>query len=279
MLKIGEFSKLTGVSIHMLRHYDKVGLIHPSYVDETTGYRYYDESQIIKANQIQVLKGLGFGLQEIKEIQKDIHSDDELRTFLEEKIEEKIEERNVINKQIKQIRKVIDELEEDKVTLALEVNVKVLPKRTVVSLRDIIHKFPEEGRLWGRLVEECKEQGVRLAEVPYTFAITHHLDFKHSIIDVEVQYVIDKPYKVTGDIKCFQVPQCQVAAIAFKGEYTQIEEINVYIEKWIKENDYEMAGIPFTTYYRSPGNEQDPNQFVTELCFPIKKCYKVWKSN
>ena len=40
MLKIGEFSKLSRVSVRMLRHYDEVGLLAPSEVDSMTGYRY-----------------------------------------------------------------------------------------------------------------------------------------------------------------------------------------------------------------------------------------------
>mgnify|MGYP000023241084 CR=1 FL=1 len=45
MLKIGEFSKLTRISIRMLRHYDEIGLLVPENVDEFTGYRYYSEEQ------------------------------------------------------------------------------------------------------------------------------------------------------------------------------------------------------------------------------------------
>jgi hypothetical protein len=41
MLKIGEFSKLSRVSIRMLRHYDDIGLLKPAEVDRFTGYRYY----------------------------------------------------------------------------------------------------------------------------------------------------------------------------------------------------------------------------------------------
>ena len=54
MLKIGEFSKITGISIYMLRNYDKIGLLIPKYIDGDSGYRYYGEEQIPVANQIQV---------------------------------------------------------------------------------------------------------------------------------------------------------------------------------------------------------------------------------
>ena len=62
MLKIGEFSKLSRVSVRMLRHYDEVGLLAPSEVDPMTGYRYYSEQQLITAGRIAALRALGFGL-------------------------------------------------------------------------------------------------------------------------------------------------------------------------------------------------------------------------
>ena len=52
MLKIGEFSVLSQISIHMLRHYDEIGLLIPEHVDDFTGYRYYSECQLPIANKI-----------------------------------------------------------------------------------------------------------------------------------------------------------------------------------------------------------------------------------
>lgn len=62
MLRIGDFSKLSRISIRMLRHYDEIGILHPESVDDFTGYRYYSESQLPLAGRIQALKSLGFGL-------------------------------------------------------------------------------------------------------------------------------------------------------------------------------------------------------------------------
>ena len=46
MFRIGEFSKLTQVSIRMLRYYDEVGLLTPAKVDKWTGHRLYSVEQI-----------------------------------------------------------------------------------------------------------------------------------------------------------------------------------------------------------------------------------------
>lgn len=63
MFKIGEFSKLSRISIRMLRHYDEIGLLVPEETDPWTGYRRYAAAQLMTANRITALRGLGFSLQ------------------------------------------------------------------------------------------------------------------------------------------------------------------------------------------------------------------------
>ena len=46
MLKIGLFSKLSRVSIRMLRYYDEIGLLRPAFIDPDSDYRYYREDQL-----------------------------------------------------------------------------------------------------------------------------------------------------------------------------------------------------------------------------------------
>ena len=67
MLKIGDFSKLSRVSIRMLRHYDDIGLLKPAETDAFTGYRYYREDQLLVIGRITALKDMGFALADIVE--------------------------------------------------------------------------------------------------------------------------------------------------------------------------------------------------------------------
>ena len=60
MFTIGEFSKVTGMTVKTLRFYHEAGLLAPTMVDEQTGYRYYDESKIETARVIAYLRGLEF---------------------------------------------------------------------------------------------------------------------------------------------------------------------------------------------------------------------------
>lgn len=270
MLKIGEFSALTGISIHMLRNYDKIGLLKPEQIDRMNNYRFYGEKQIVRANHIQVLKSLGFGLDEISKILMDGTLDDRIRTFLESKIREKEESLSITEKQIAQMRQALNELDAQNL-YTLSVSVKSLPARRVVSLRDVIREFTEEGLLWERLDRACRVNGVRLADVQYCMAMTHSVDFEKKLIDTEVFRIVEQVGPDIEGLRFSEMPETEAAVVAFQGIYSRIGDINSYIYHWIIENGYRISGKAFNVYYISPGNELNPENYVTEICYPIKK--------
>ena len=67
MYKIGEFSKLTGLSIRTLRYYNDIGILVPEEVDIFTNYRYYGNKNLEDAKLIDELKQAGFSLEEIRD--------------------------------------------------------------------------------------------------------------------------------------------------------------------------------------------------------------------
>ncbi|MEM9242814.1 MAG: MerR family transcriptional regulator [Pseudomonadota bacterium] len=70
MLKIGDVAKKTGISIRSLRHYDKIGLLKPSYRSESA-YRLYDKSDLLRLQHIISLKQMGFSLKKIRSMLQD----------------------------------------------------------------------------------------------------------------------------------------------------------------------------------------------------------------
>lgn len=66
-LSIGSLSKLSGVSVRALHHYDQIGLLQPSSVAQS-GYRYYDDAAIERLWQIMFYRELEFPLNEISQI-------------------------------------------------------------------------------------------------------------------------------------------------------------------------------------------------------------------
>jgi len=88
MLKIGEFSKLSRVSVRMLRHYDEIGLLKPAEIDRFTDYRYYREDQLPIAGRIAALKDMGFSLADIVRILEVYDDREKLEQFFSVRQEE-----------------------------------------------------------------------------------------------------------------------------------------------------------------------------------------------
>lgn len=65
---IKDFAKACGVSVRTLHYYDEIGLLKPSFVDEWTGYRYYDEDSLLRMQEIMFYRELDFSLKNISQI-------------------------------------------------------------------------------------------------------------------------------------------------------------------------------------------------------------------
>ncbi|MGW4031869.1 MerR family transcriptional regulator [Streptomyces sp. NPDC004838] len=67
-LTIGAFARASRLSAKALRRYDELGLLPPDHVDEYTGYRYYDESQLERARLVAWLRRIGMPSARIREV-------------------------------------------------------------------------------------------------------------------------------------------------------------------------------------------------------------------
>ena len=67
-LSIGDFSRITHLSIKTLRRYHEAGLLKPAEVDDRTGYRYYRTAQVPTAQVIRRFRELGMPVREVAEV-------------------------------------------------------------------------------------------------------------------------------------------------------------------------------------------------------------------
>ena len=171
MLKIGDFSKLSRISIRMLRHYDEIGILRPESVDDFTGYRYYSEAQLPLAGRIQSLKGLGFGLSVIKEILGKYGDPQEMEKFLLIKHRELKEEAMAAEQKLMLLDSTLKWLRKDGSLMDYDVTLKTVPERYVASVRQVIPAYDQEGVLWEIMCRELEPQKVQQAVPCYGMAI------------------------------------------------------------------------------------------------------------
>jgi DNA-binding transcriptional MerR regulator len=68
LLSIGDFSKMTYLSVKAIRHYHDVGLLEPAVIDPVTGYRSYGPSQVATAQAIRRFRDLGMAIGDVREV-------------------------------------------------------------------------------------------------------------------------------------------------------------------------------------------------------------------
>ncbi len=144
---IGEAAKSANMTTETLRHYDRIGLVEPSYKDEWTGYRYYSKTDIILLNIIQMLRYMEIPLAEIKNAF--MYNDLEKVVDFFKKAEDTADKRMA---QLKQAKIRIQRARKDyecKLSLRQDITgtiIKEIPKR-VILLSDTLYQ-PSVDNFW-----------------------------------------------------------------------------------------------------------------------------------
>lgn len=110
-MKISELSKLTGVSIRSIRHYESKNLLASARLDN--GYRDFDESAIERIRTIQLYLGLGLNTDQIEEVLAciDINPQYAIDEYCEDMVETYEEKLDEVNRQMKSLGALKQRLE------------------------------------------------------------------------------------------------------------------------------------------------------------------------
>ena len=270
MLRIGEFSKLSRISIRMLRYYDEMGLLVPETIDPFTGYRYYSETQLFTAGRINALKDMGFKLCDAAELLKRWEDRETLERCLLDQRETARLQAEEAARRLRLLDTAIERLRKDE-PMKYDVTVKTIPERYVASVRQIIPCYEREGDLWGILMRETTEMHIQDGDPCLCAATFHDREYQEANVDVEVQKTVRGRYPDTEHVKFKTVPAVQVASAVCKGSYDQMGEVNAAVASWVEANGYAFDGPAFFIYHVSPHETNDPNKFVTEVCCPVRK--------
>lgn len=266
MLQIGEFSKICQVSVKALRHYDKIGLLKPAEVDRFTGYRYYSLPQINTMNYIRRLKRYGFSLEEIHKmlsITDETEISERLRRQLEKLKREQYERATVLNelkRHISLFDKTGDVMEYQK---SYNIKIKNSPLMNVLAECTMMGT-DEFGKYYGKLFERVQKEHA----TPTGLNGSRYFDdeFNSELSDIEVFIGIEENDKADEIIE----PQ-RCASTIHRGGYSSLSEAYGALANWIAENGYEISNAPFELYIKTQFDCPNPEDWETEVYFPIGK--------
>lgn len=209
---------------------------------------------------------MGFGLNEIKEILQE----HDYGGCLKRRYEQMLEEQEKMKKQILMVESAMRQAER-KDNMQFDVSIKDFKAKKVASLRRVIAKYEDEGTLWKDLFPVLEAQKAQLAQPPYCAAVFFDEGFKEADVDVEIQAAVTGDFSDMDGVVFKTIAPVKCATVILKGDYSQITTACEQVGKWIEDNAYAMCGPMFNIYHVSPGCEANPENWVTEICFPVKK--------
>lgn len=272
MFKIGEFSRLTQVSVRMLRYYDENGLLLPASIDPATGYRLYTAAQIPEMQRILLLRDAGFGIREIREALHRWNSPS-LAEQLLEKREELLRSMEAVREKIHKIETAVEDLAQNTLELHSSITLKAIPSMQVASLRSILPSYNCEGELWGKLGDFLQREQIRLPSLKRSCTIFYDEEHRENNVDVEVCAEVAFPGKDTAGVRFRTLNGVPLMACAMVyGSFQNIGGAYQAFAQWLAEHStYQMCGPTRQVCHIGPWDTKREEEFLTELQIPVKK--------
>lgn len=275
MFKIGEFSRLTQVTVRMLRYYDEMGLLKPAETDSFTGYRLYSAEQIPVLNKIIYLRDSGFQVLEIAEALKNNN-----KSLIAEQLDKKYAEIEAsIKSEQEKLEKIMlakKELAGGNQDLHYQISIKTIPSYYVLSLRKVIPDYYGEGELWKELSLYVNQNNIVADSACQTFSIYHDEDYREKNVDVELCMPVKKSVKEKRNFTAaftfrYTEPVSAMACTMVYGSFSNIAGVYLRFAGWLQENkQYQMCGASRQIVHRGPWNEKNPELYVTEIQIPLE---------
>lgn len=270
LYSIGRISKICDISIQTLRYYDKMGILKPNIINEENNYRYYSHKQILHIKIIQQLRELDFSLAEIKRFIQREDSSVILRLLVQKKVE--------IKNKITSLMKIEDKLAAHIKNIQLidqsdsmpYIELKNLPPRVVAFTRYHSPCNPDAFSVrYNELQETVKKNNWNVKGNLMAIYYDHYSVFDYNNADIEVCVQIDKPTQCSDFIRT--IPGGQYMTALHKGPYDTHPKSYILMMEWLEENRYEINGPSLERYIIDMFYTNNPENFITELQFPVKK--------
>jgi DNA-binding transcriptional MerR regulator len=263
--QIGEFSRITRLSIKTLRYYHEEGLLAPSFVDQDSGSRYYNDKSRARARMIRELRALDFSIKDIKEIVQNCEDDSDMYNYFVNKSRE-ISGRIESYRRIEERLTSMIRLEEEVFMLnkSQEIQIKQVGEQLIASIR-FKGIYSDTGKKFGLLFKEC---GRFVCGRP--FSMYYDEGYKEQDADIEACVPVSKSAS-GGDAAYRKLAPARVVSIIHVGSYETIGEAYEKIYNYAKKNNLSYAGPAREIYVKGPGMffAGNPKKYITEIQFPI----------
>ena len=244
MYRIGDFSRITSLTVKALRYYDEEGLLKPSYRDKDNLYRYYDD----------------------KDVLLNYSNESDLAYFLNEK-------KGMIEGKIKRERELVKKINlyikpefagGECMNMDYKVEIKEIPSVTVASIR-FTGRYDSVGEYYGKIYRAVKGKSTG-----FPFNCYYDEEYKEEA-DIEICVPVSKGFSAPG-VTVRTLPKIKAVCTLHKGPYEKLNLAYKAVLDYIEANGLKSSVPSREMYIKGPGMvfKGNPNNYETEIIIPVE---------
>jgi DNA-binding transcriptional MerR regulator len=267
MLSIGPFSASSGLSVRSLRHYDEIGLLRPSRVDATSGYRYYELSQLRDARAIRRLRDLDVPLDVIAEA---LAADEAgVRELLRAHRERVASEAATTSWLLTELDMVIDGREALVPPTDIDIDLMDIPELRLAAVIRHLHDDEVETEI-PRMIDAVEawlaERGAAPTEAPLAVFRSGDAPGWHLI---EAGWPAQPSVESDGVVGVHVYPASSAAVHEHHGPYSELPNVSPTFIAAVAERGLQPSQAIRVVYFRDP-EKHAPEDLRARIVWPIQ---------
>lgn len=270
MFTIGEFSRITGLTVKTLRLYHEKEILVPRMVDQWTNYRYYDQSNIDEARGIRYLRDLQMPLGDIKKIMESHRDDSELLDLLlehKEQIHRRLEELRQVTLSVDVVISREKEAMEILNSQRQEIEEKALGDLLIAGIR-WTGEYGKTGEVFSKLFRRT-----RSCATGKPFNLYYDKRYVVDGADIETCVQLSKDPGGVEGVRVRKLAGGQAVSLLFQGPYDQIGSAYGKLSSYARRRGFEIIRPTREVYLKGPGVifRGNPRKYLTEIQFLVKE--------
>jgi DNA-binding transcriptional MerR regulator len=261
LVTIGDFSRMTFLSVKALRHYHDVGLLPPAEIDAETGYRRYEVAQVSTAQVIRRLRELGMPLDDVRAVIEagDVQARNAAISAHLRRMEGELEQTRAT---VKSLRLLLDEATPP----ALAVEYRTIGPSETLALRDRVANadmFDWLDDALTRLRAALEETGAR--RVGPDAAL-----YSNELLEDELGEIVAViPVDAAGRAESLQLPAVEYAIAVHEGSIEDIDRTYGALGAVVAERAIGVPGPIRENYLVGAFETPEEEQHRTEIAWPV----------
>jgi DNA-binding transcriptional MerR regulator len=262
-LTIGDFSRITHLSVKTLRRYHEAGLLEPDQVDPSSGYRYYALTQIPTAQVIRHFRALGMPVREVADVLAT--TDVEARSAL---IAAHLDR---LQTQLDQTRAAVTSLRRLLAPTPTPVDIEQRSTRALTTAAIRVTVDLSAVLTWYSAGMTEINNAIDAAGLTRTGAPGGI--YAHDLFTAErgeaVIYVPVTDPPTDGRVRPFVVPAQELAIVVHSGPHDDIDISYAALGRYVTENEIAVEGPVHERYLVGPSDTDESRDWRTEIGWPI----------